>query len=484
MGVFTRRQLQERLNSFGTIVSKKKLARMIRDLNIEGSSLNSKRYLESVGLAWEIAILSSFIRLGNTQYERKISNGRRPDIFFADTKAPLLADIVTVSDDQQHKKNPAKPFADIIIKLWNDSGLQRGSLSWRIEGVDLEQQPNTPNTCGAGEPFYLTSGLRPIRRRPVKRLALPPADQLNDYVRKKTRPLFAAIHARPEEPARLVVDEQFSETIAVRFSLSYNPNGKYFTGNYPSYTQITDIESHVLWRRLTEKSEQFSSATEDVPRVVFVCDGGCSGLRDSSVGSPHAYSCGKLLDHFWRRPIFSEEQGQSWIVERGISAVAVLSIEPVNAPLPGPNRRDFLLKATLYPNPHGSHPLCQSTEELLSQVIALLPTPVESPQNTLRSMRAMRIPSRRLGFFSMAHNRVEISGIELLRILAGELTMEEFCAKYRLSLNPFKRALTECKPITSVAVEPVPDRDDDRIIIEFGVHDAALGPFVVPENAE
>ena len=38
------------------------------------------------------------------------------------------------------------------------------------------------------------------------------------------------------------------------------------------------------------------------------------------------------------------------------------------------------------------------------------------------------------------------------------------------------------RTIKSVKVEPVADRDDDKIIIEFGTHDAAIGPFRIPED--
>lgn len=81
----------------------------------------------------------------------------------------------------------------------------------------------------------------------------------------------------------------------------------------------------------------------------------------------------------------------------------------------------------------------------------------------------------------MKHNCIEMSGVELLRILSGELSLEDFCRKYGLHSNPFKDALMTFRTIKSVKVEPLADRDDDKIIIEFGTHDAATGPFIVPE---
>ncbi len=82
----------------------------------------------------------------------------------------------------------------------------------------------------------------------------------------------------------------------------------------------------------------------------------------------------------------------------------------------------------------------------------------------------------------MKQNSIEMSGVELLRILSGELSLEDFCRNYSLRSNPFKDALMRFQTIKSVKVEPLADRDDDKIIIEFGTHDAAIGPFRVPED--
>ena len=75
-----------------------------------------------------------------------------------------------------------------------------------------------------------------------------------------------------------------------------------------------------------------------------------------------------------------------------------------------------------------------------------------------------------------------MSGVELLRILSGELSIEEFCRNYSFRSNPFKDALMRFQTIKSVKVEPIADRDDDKIIIQFGTHDAAVGPFRVLED--
>lgn len=207
MSIFTRREIQRRLNSLAPIIGRKKLTATIGGLNIEGNLTNEKRHLESLAKAWEVVIVSAFADLGNTQYEKRISNGKKPDVFFSEGSVSLIADIVAVSDDQQHKKNPVADFSDIITQLWKDYGPKNGGLSWYVGGVDLEQKDSTPKTPGSWAPIHLTSRLHPINRRPVKRLTLPPGDQLADYLNKTVGPFLRQVRAVPDRPDRLDIDE-------------------------------------------------------------------------------------------------------------------------------------------------------------------------------------------------------------------------------------------------------------------------------------
>ncbi len=472
MSIFARREIRERLNSFTRIVGKKKLSQIVRDLNIEGNTSNNKRLLESLAVAWEVVIVSAFCELGNTKYEMKISNGKRPDFFFCDRGVSLIGDVLTVSDDQQHKKNPVDEFSTIIGNIWKDLGPQKGSLSWRVEGVDLKP-PSAPKTASFWGPFHLSSRL--------KRLSLPPSSQLSEYLHTKVCPFFKELRTSPDRPNCLHIDEQYDPETTVRFSIAYTPEGSGFSGTYPSYTTITDIERHVLWRRLIEKSEQFALATEEFPRILFVCDGGCAALSDS-LGGGSEYHFEEVLDHFWRRPEFSKDRRWFWITEEGISAVVVLSIESINAPLGFLNQSEFISKARLYSNPYSRFPLNEMSTELLNKVVSRLPAPIESPSNVLRLVGSNPISSRHLGVFTMKQNGIVMSGVDLLRILSGELSIEEFCRNYNLPSNPFKDALMRFQTIKSVKVEAAANRDDDKIVIEFGTHDAAIGPFRVPEG--
>ena len=74
---------------------------------------------------------------------------------------------------------------------------------------------------------------------------------------------------------------------------------------------------------------------------------------------------------------------------------------------------------------------------------------------------------------------IEMSARMLLVILAGKLTVEDFEQEYRMKPeeNPFRLMLAQGRLLKSINVEAHPDKDDDRVVIRFGVPDAAVSPF-------
>ena len=76
---------------------------------------------------------------------------------------------------------------------------------------------------------------------------------------------------------------------------------------------------------------------------------------------------------------------------------------------------------------------------------------------------------------------MEISAREFLELLAGTKSVAEFERDYRLepSTNPFKQMLAEGRLISKVIIDHIPEKDDDKVTIEFGPPDAAIAPFRV-----
>jgi hypothetical protein len=474
MSIFTRREIQKRLNILSTIVGRNKLTQSVKRLNVEGNASNENRILESLAEAWEVVIVAAFCETGDTKYEMKISNEKTPDIWFHNCDTSLIGDVFTVSDEQQSKKNPADEFSRILYEIWKEVGPQKGDFSYRVGNIDIK--PSQAQVKPIGSPLlHISSSGKIIRSGSSVRLTLPPLHCLDEYLQSKVRPFFQALQRCPDKPDRLSIEEPYDDDITVRFSISYNPEGgPYRSGSYASYTTVTDIERHVLSRRLKEKSDQFACATEECPRVLFVCDGSCAALKNTS-STVRTYSIGDIIDHFWKRPAFSEEEGNHWIIETGISAIIVLSIESSCG-------KEFELRSSLYLNPHSQFPLDEASKQLLSQIISKLPNPISSPFNALRAAERNPTLSRHFEPLIMSENKIEMSALSLLKILSGKLTMEEFCADYELMCNPFESALSGFQTIKSIKVEASEDRDDDKVIIEFNTRDSAIGPFIIPIN--
>ncbi len=329
MAIFTRREIQKRLCSFKRIAGKRKARQIVNLLNMDSKKPNEKRHLESLAAEWEIVVVSAFAELGTTKHEKLISNGKRPDISFTDHDISLMCDVFAVSDAQQDQKNPIDEFGEIVRRNWNKYGPQRGGLGWRVEAVDLKP-PKSPSTQPPSwNPIHLSSRLRPINRGSITRLMLPPVDDLRAYLEPKIIPWFKHLQKSSGDRKTLVVNEQYDRDTVSRFSITYNPESTNIAGSYPSYTSVSDMEWHLLWRRLNEKSIQFSGALEEAPRVLFICDNDCDALKTSRVHGVSDYHLDEVINHFWRRP---ETPGcLSWITEEEISAIVVLSVEPAQS---------------------------------------------------------------------------------------------------------------------------------------------------------
>ena len=131
------------------------------------------------------------------------------------------------------------------------------------------------------------------------------------------------------------------------------------------------------------------------------------------------------------------------------------------------HKREFFLQSYLYENPFCSYPLDFSRKKILLEVVSSLPSPIESPRNALQQLKIGASAARFHEYFRISYNQVSFSLISLLRILAGDLPVREFCVEYSQDTNPFLNFLTEGRSIKSARVKSIEDRDDDLIEIEF-----------------
>ena len=226
MPVFSRRSIQKALNEVNALMPSRQFKHLIELLNVEGSKANEKRYAETISATWEIMIIAAFLKSQTLEYEAKISNGKNPD-FRLIGEIPLMGDISTVSDDQQHIKNPVDQFRRLLAMLWKESHCQLGGISWRVESVDLKNESYQDRSrdmqwmCCCDTPN--------IRRGPIVRLALPLHDTLEAWMRPKLGPFFEGIASNPSQQSSIRINEQYSDEISVDCYIEFDPKKKNFT---------------------------------------------------------------------------------------------------------------------------------------------------------------------------------------------------------------------------------------------------------------
>lgn len=86
----------------------------------------------------------------------------------------------------------------------------------------------------------------------------------------------------------------------------------------------------------------------------------------------------------------------------------------------------------------------------------------------------------------MKGNSVRLSSRAIQRLLAGEITPENFFMMHGWDRetgfsNPFRLAIREGRMISATKIEPGGDNDDDWFVFTFGKPDPAISRFVVPE---
>ena len=87
----------------------------------------------------------------------------------------------------------------------------------------------------------------------------------------------------------------------------------------------------------------------------------------------------------------------------------------------------------------------------------------------------------------MTDGKISLSSRALHRLLAGELTVEEFVAAHGWNDkpgtgNPFARMSQAGRMISKIDVEDAGDKDDDWLTLNFGPPDPAVAPFYLPDS--
>lgn len=454
MPIFTRRAIQLMLDELAPWLTRAKARDLVH-------RLDHREPDQAIPFEYELALQWAVSQVADLEVEKPVGS-REPDFFSTDLLAsgPAHVEIAAVSDVALSGEVVMKRAANIITDFAK-AHLKGSGRHLHFEfQVESGYRPPAPSAQGF---FSLSARSRYFRRRRITNgFALTEGlrTQLAEWLRGSS----------PRTPVRLTND-QIDVVIEWR-DREVHPHGNVFS-RMPS--EAHDLRENPVWKVLKSKErEQLRAVPAGVKRVIFLCDAGCTLLRDVNPISPH------------HTTVSGRDVIRAFLSESTIDGVCVFT--------PGrSNRNPF----QTWNNPliwrlHVFDLRDGVTEAEYAKVVAaknLLPPPIiEGYQARSWHQQAMFDPQGG-GQYLPPQWRRDATGVETVRIsarglqeyLAGRLTREEFIGLVEGEL--FEQSLRAGKTISAVSLETTGvGEDDDYLVFEFAA-DPNASKFRIPEAA-
>jgi hypothetical protein len=445
MALFTRRVLQKCLDDNAEFVSTDILRNWVQRLNRVSN--------DYVATEWEVVLLRAFARFGKVRHEPPL--GRRPiDLVFesSDRKLEFAADIVAISDQPLHEKNPIARFRDELNRRIEKAKINTGRFLFQVE----EEQPVACRGTG--------------RKR---RLLLPTVSEFSTHVFNAAFDEY--IELIRKEPRRLRNHLVHHRSPDIAINIQYQPGVGRGVGStsYGSYTSTTVKDNNPLFNALKSKAGQLRQSGYSGIRGIIVCDRGSRIFTEMSNWA--TFNMDEVISDFFR-----QHSSVSFVVTMGIrsrlsapAGTSHLYVEP-KVFVRGTDRAEDWVP---------------SVNRLVAQVTDSLPQIFQTPENAVISMdwnRSTMHTKPYLGGSEMTRNEVRISSRELLDLLAGRLDQRRFAENHDTGggTNIFSIFRSQGRMITAASVEHRPEDDDDQVILRFGAGDPAVSKFRIPKSTE
>ena len=436
MFVFTRRSMQQMLDSIAQWMPEGSFTELIGRLNASRSN--------RLPQMWELAWLYALGSVIQVEHERPLPNGK-PDLWFNISDGgklrPVVADITCVSDISLHAANPFEKLFNAVHEQAQKAGLHGGSF--QVTASHLESGPH--------------------RAKKVQ-LLIPNGAGFDELVKRHLKPFTRNIASDPLTPQRLEVDEP-----AAKFVVEYKGIGQYSQGSHRSYEGTLSLENNVLFNRLRDKTRQLRGAPEGAVRMLVVCDGGCALLRRPS--PLEGYSARQIAQHFLRGSQTIDVVALVTIVEE----LGILSRRSQKS-----LRCDLVTTVPTRPA-HLADSTFQALTHLFGEAVTKLPAPSMMPSNSARRNLDSEWSASMEGAYSISPDKIKISARAVLELLAGAMSYERFAEIHRWNgsnLNMFRSRLQSGRLFTSARIESLDHiQDDDWLEFEFGPPDPAVSAF-------
>lgn len=436
MFIFTRRNLQQMIESIAEWMPEGPLAELIDLLNAE----NINRLPQMWELAWLYA-LGSVVRV---EHERPLPEGK-PDLWFtiSDGSKPLtvVADITCLSDSALHAANPFEQLSNTLHQQARKVGIRGGGF--HVSASHVEPGP------GRGKKVQLL---------------IPSGPELEQLTKRHLKPFVRDVSFAQLTPRRLEIDEP-----RAKFVVEYKGPGQYSGGSHRSYDSALSLETNVLFNRLRDKTRQLRGAPAGAVRMLVICDGGCALL--SRRQPLEGYNAKQIAQHFLRR-------------SQTIDLVLLVTVVEERTIFARRTQRQLvcdLVAAVGSQSTHMTDRVVQAVWRVFDEATRKLPVPNMMPNNALRRNFDSDWSASMAGNYVLSGDQVKVSARAVLELLAGTMSYERFCELHRWNeneVNFFRSRLASGQLFRSAKIERLDEtQDDDWIEFEFGPPDPAVSAF-------
>lgn len=402
---------------------------------------------------WELVLLDALAQVGPLRHEGPLPNGRRPDFELTATafngeSLLIVGDVATVSDAGLDEQNPVKDLGAELSRLVIKAGLDPHHFGYDVRG----------------------GRVGPYGDARVK-LLLPMKGQLLALMRKEVTPWIRRLTISPQQSDRFEYVAQ-----GVTFSLTYDPKQRYARGGHLCYTVAASLDKNPLFGALKGKVKQLRHAPPEALRLIIACDGGTAMLRESALHSMGTFNAREVATDFLRQ-------------NNSIDAVLLVAIveqrQPLSCRTTYQMKYDWVTGPPHRRSPRMTAGAIASLDGVLRGAVKHVPQPVRSAYNAAIRCRKPGCGPDMIGGYTMSDGKISLSSRALQRLLAGELTVDQFVAAHEWNDtpgtgNPFARMSRAGRMIGKIDVEDAEEMDDDWLTFSFGPPDPAAAPFYLP----
>lgn len=389
---------------------------------------------------WEAIVLASFALLPDFKHEIPLENGRKPDFRFilSKSKRQVVGDVTGVSDSGAKKANPVDDFmaefAGVAAKLGSDMSQFDVRIGDKTSGPHRKRKVVLQLPRGNDRQSFFKGELRPYIKQRIEE---------KDYGHKK---VFNGGNYHVE--------------------VTFQRKSQYATSSYASVTPTLNTDKNPIWGRLKEKADQLRRAPEGAIRLLVLCDCGCDTMRVSKFSQNLNHR--DIINDFLRR-------------ETGIDIVITLAEITVHKVIQQSERvhdGNILVNQSWLDEAQSNTMAMTELTKVMDELLDHLPKSVTNIENAAHNCHKFDYNTHGTGGLAMGMDSITISARDMQRLLAGEITVEEFDQNYSFHVRRrFSRALSEGSTISDVSLISRGDHaDDDRLEFTFSP-DAALLPF-------